>query len=75
MYFGPTWSEREGKLTTDGVVGFISSANLPCPAFESPFDFLLDLVTKDLEGDGKEKGDPKRSKGVLNPKPKLRLKP
>lgn len=41
VYFGPGWS---GPGREDGILAFMRDAQFPCPSFENPADFCLDLV-------------------------------
>ena len=49
IFLGPTWQAARGgggetRALRDGVLGYLNGAGYRCPAFESPTDFILDLV-------------------------------
>ena len=45
VYAGPTYETKpDGSLTTGGVMGWLDDVGYKCPMFESPPDFLLDLI-------------------------------
>ena len=45
VYAGPTYTANpDGSLTTGGVMGWLADVGYRCPMFESPPDFLLDLI-------------------------------
>lgn len=45
LYCGSTYNPLPGgKLSENGVMGWLNDIGYPCPAFESPADFLLDLI-------------------------------
>ena len=61
VYAGPTYETNpDGSLTTGGVMGWLAEVGYRCPMFESPPDFLLDLINtrvdepdvNAVEGDG-----------------------
>ena len=50
VYAGPTYAPlANGALSEDGVMGWLKEVGYPCPPFESPPDFLLDLVNTRVE--------------------------
>ena len=61
VYAGPTYETKpDGSLTTGGVMGWLDDVGYRCPMFQSPPDFLLDLINtrvdepevNAVEGDG-----------------------
>ena len=45
VYAGPTYTANpDGSLSTNGVMGWLDDVGYHCPMFESPPDFLLDLI-------------------------------
>ena len=45
LYCGSTYNPLPGgKLSENGVIGWLNDIGYPCPVFESPADFLLDLI-------------------------------
>ena len=66
VYAGPTYEANpDGSLTTGGVMGWLADVGYRCPMFESPPDFLLDLINtrvdepdvNAVEGDGVNPSD------------------
>lgn len=50
VYAGPTYQHLPGGgLSQDGVMGWLTDVGHPCPTFESPPDFLLDLINTRVE--------------------------
>ena len=55
VYAGPTYQPLEGGgLSQDGVMGWLTDVGYPCPIFESPPDYLLDLINSRVEEEGEE---------------------
>jgi ATP-binding cassette subfamily G (WHITE) protein 2 len=62
VYAGPTYQPLAGgALSQDGVMGWLTDVGHPCPMFESPPDYLLDLINTRVEeesgGDGGDGDD------------------
>ena len=50
VYAGPTYQNLPGgALSQDGVMGWLTDVGYPCPMFESPPDYLLDLINTRVE--------------------------
>lgn len=51
VYAGSTYSTLpDGSLSRDGVMGWLEDVGYACPMFESPPDFLLDLINSRVDG-------------------------
>ena len=58
MYCGPTYSVLPGGgLSEDGVMGWLKDVGYPCPTFESPPDYLLDLINSRVDEDNRSGED------------------
>lgn len=65
VYAGPTWLKNaDGTLSEDGVLGYLTRVGQPCPPYESPADYLLDLVNTRVDGADEEEDAKKASNDV-----------
>ena len=50
VYCGPTFTPLpNGGLSENGVIGWLKDVGYPCPPFESPPDFVMDLINTRVE--------------------------
>lgn len=50
VYCGPTFTALPGgALSEDGIMGWLKDVGYPCPPFESPPDFMMDIINTRVE--------------------------
>ena len=53
VYCGPTFTTLPGgALSEDGIMGWLNDVGYPCPPFESPPDFMMDMINTRVEDEG-----------------------
>ena len=62
VYCGPTFTALPGgALSEDGIMGWLKDVGYPCPPFESPPDFMMDMINTRVEDE-----DAPRKKNAAN---------
>ena len=62
VYCGPTFTALPGgALSEDGIMGWLKDVGYPCPPFESPPDFMMDMINTRVEDE-----DAPREKNAAN---------
>lgn len=57
VYCGPTFTPLpNGGLSENGVMGWLKDVGYPCPPFESPPDFVMDLINTRVEDEDAGRG-------------------
>ena len=76
VYAGPTYTANpDGSLSTNGVMGWLDDVGYHCPMFESPPDFLLDLINTRVDEPEVPRAAGGASPASPSPSPRARFEP